>query len=99
MEIQRGAAVLATDGPAGHVRHVIIDPQTRKVTHLVVADYERTNLVPIGEVAGSVGSALRLRGTRAQLQGAERFQREGYRAVDPDRLRNERRGAIGSGRA
>ena len=67
-EIPRDAVVAATDGELGRVRHVVVDPQTRHVTDLVVEQDGRRWLVPAGAVAGVEGDHVRLQTERAQVQ-------------------------------
>lgn len=85
--IQRNARVLASDGEVGRVSHVIVDPQTKEVTHLVVGrdgdDYE----VPITAVQRVEGDRVTLQGDRSAV--GRRFDREQYHEVDEDEVRGD----------
>lgn len=54
LAINKGAAVLATDGTVGKVDELIIDPETDQITHLVLREHElvKTLLVtiPVSEI-------------------------------------------------
>jgi len=87
LNIQRNARVLASDGEVGRVSHVIVDPQTKEVTHLVVgrdgADYE----VPMTAVRSVDGDRVTLQGDRSAV--GRRFDREQYHEVDEDEVRSD----------
>ena len=72
-----GEPVMATDGQAGRLDDVLLDPRTRRVTHLVVAPTtgpdRSPRLVPIG-VATTHGSALRLSWAADDLLRAPRVE-------------------------
>jgi sporulation protein YlmC with PRC-barrel domain len=74
-----GAEAICTDGVAGEVRQVVIDPVARVVTHLVVEPKHRSGLgrlVPLDLVDATTGD-IRLRCTTAefeQLDHAEETQ-------------------------
>jgi len=88
MNIQRNARVLAADGEVGPVRHVVVDPQTKEVTHLVVDVDDRDQLIPISSVASVEGDRVTLKGSRADLN-ASGFDREHYHAIDEEVVREE----------
>ena len=47
MNIQREARVEATDGEVGRVKHVVVDPQTKEVTDIVVGQGGDEWLIPL----------------------------------------------------
>ena len=66
------ARVECTDGPSGQVVAVVVDRQTRRVTHVAVEDkslayapYQR--LVPLDQVTEATTSSIRLRCTRDEV--------------------------------
>jgi sporulation protein YlmC with PRC-barrel domain len=68
-----GAEVVCTDGVCGDLRHVVVDPVAKAITHLVVEPRLRRHggrLVPIHLVA-SVGDEIRLTCTKDQYHGLE----------------------------
>jgi sporulation protein YlmC with PRC-barrel domain len=71
-----GAEASCSDGAAGKLRRVIVDPIAEKVTHLVVEPEHRRypgRLVPLDLVDGAAGD-LRLRCTRAEFEKLEPAQ-------------------------
>ncbi len=92
MKINRNARVDGPDGEFGHVRHVIVDPDSREVTHIVVGNDLREWTVPINEVQ-SVDSrrVLLTRPTHEIINSAPQFDRDSYHAVDEDAAREESR--------
>ena len=68
-----GTGVSCSDGPAGRVSRVIVDPVAEKVTHLVVEPGHRGDLgrlVPLDLVDGTAGE-IRLGCTRAEFEQLE----------------------------
>lgn len=90
-----GAGVSCADGPCGAVIRVVINPVTRKLTHLVVEPEGRRGLgrlVPL-ELADATGGEIRLRCTMAEfekLDPAEETQfvpgTRGYEAYGPEQV-------------
>jgi len=65
-----GTEATCSDGTAGKVSRVIVDPLAEKVTHLVIEPKHRrdpSRLVPLDLVDGAVGE-IRLRCTRAEFE-------------------------------
>ncbi len=53
MKLELGGVVACTDGPFGELADVVVDPVSRRVTHLVVQPHHRhdqARLVPIDRV-------------------------------------------------
>jgi len=70
MSFTIGAEASCSDGPAGTVRRVVVDPLARAVTHLVVEPRHRRGLgrlVPV-ELAEAAGDGVRLRCTVAEFE-------------------------------
>ncbi len=99
LKIERDARVVASDGEAGRVTQVVVDPQTREVTDMVVDHDGQQWLVPIGEVASAEKGTVRVRGTRAQLRGASRFERDQFDALAAKRADAETQGRATHGGA
>src|SRR5947209_7711013 len=69
-ELPVDAKAVCSDGQAGHVTDVIVDPVARKVTHIVVREKspaDREFLVPVTSVVDSSRAEVRLACTRAEL--------------------------------
>jgi sporulation protein YlmC with PRC-barrel domain len=76
MDIPIDAHVECADGPGGRSTHVILDPHTRKVTHLVVEEKawpHVARLVPLELVVRSDPHTIWLRCTRAELAALDNF--------------------------
>jgi sporulation protein YlmC with PRC-barrel domain len=90
-----GAGVSCADGACGEVTRVVINPVTRKLTHLVVEPAGRRGLgrlVPLG-LADATGREIQLRCTIAEfekLDPAEETQfvpgTKGYAAYGPEQV-------------
>ena len=69
--------VECTDGRAGTSTHVIFDPATKKITHVVISDnepvVEHSYLVPIDRVAETRHDVIKLDCTLAELAEMEPF--------------------------
>src|SRR5215213_9431227 len=62
MRLELGCAVHCTDAPAGELADVVVDPLSRRVTHLVVQPHgerDGTRLVPV-ERAGAAANGIQL---------------------------------------
>jgi uncharacterized protein (TIGR02271 family) len=86
MNIQRNARVMASDGAVGRVTHVVVAPETKEVTDLVVDDGDGEQLIPISQVQRVEGDRVMLRGSRTALETAG-FRRDQYHEVDEDEVR------------
>ena len=76
IEIPVHANVECADGPCGTSTHVILNPRTRRVTHVVVREGEfphADHLVPIALVAESTPHFIRLRATRKEVAAMAPF--------------------------
>ena len=89
LTIQRGARVEAEDGDVGPVTHVIVDPATREVTHLVVAYDGREWLVPMSAVTAVERDRIRLQGERSLIYARRTFNRDEFQPIDDDQAREE----------
>ena len=88
MRLELGCAVRCTDGDAGALDDVVIDPTRRRVTHLVVAPHHRhdlARLVPIDRArerapAGDepAAAAIDLALSLAELEQFEPLQRSAF---------------------
>ena len=83
MRLDLGCAVHCSDGAFGEIADVVIDPTTRRVTHLVVQPHGRLEsalLVPVERVRpGATGeSGITLDRTIAEIGGLEPVQEAAY---------------------
>ncbi len=80
--IPLNAKVMCTDGLAGESISVVVNPETRSVTHLVVQDKTFPNtmewLVPIEKVTSSTSKKIKLNCTREELSKMRPFTRKHY---------------------
>ncbi len=71
VEVRRGEHVHAADGPIGHVQGLVIDPDSRHVTHVLLQEghlWGRKEVaIPIGAVTG-VDDGIRLSLTKQEVQ-------------------------------
>jgi hypothetical protein len=95
MRLELGSPAACTDGVFGELVDVVVDPQTRAVTHLVVEPHHRhwmARLVPIALVAADPATqGLALACTSAEARRLEHVQRSAFVALgeeleidDPD---------------
>jgi sporulation protein YlmC with PRC-barrel domain len=76
MDIPVNAEVYCTDGPCGRSTYIILNPATRRVTHLVVQEKRFPHaeyLVPIDDVVEATPHLIRLRCTGHELKEFEPF--------------------------
>jgi sporulation protein YlmC with PRC-barrel domain len=92
MRLELGSAVRCTDLPFGELADVIVDPVSRRVTHLVVQPHHRhdgARLVPV-ELASADGDVIALDGSLAQVEALPAVHESAYLRVgefpvaDPD---------------
>jgi sporulation protein YlmC with PRC-barrel domain len=88
MEIAAKAEVYCTDGFFGHVNYIILDPITKKVTHLVVEEDVLTypeRLVPLDLVEECTPYRISINLKKADLRKLESFTRMEFLQSDvPD---------------
>jgi sporulation protein YlmC with PRC-barrel domain len=92
MDIPLNADVQCTDSPCGRSTTIIVNPITRRVTHLVVAEQawphvERT--VPLDLVTGSTPNSICLSCTRHEFLDLQTFIETEYVAGDESFLEYE----------
>jgi sporulation protein YlmC with PRC-barrel domain len=74
------------NGPAGKLRHLVVDPASDSITHLVVDAQQHFGipvLVPIDNVVEAGPERIRLRCSRAQLQQMDPYEEVMTSGVDP----------------
>jgi sporulation protein YlmC with PRC-barrel domain len=79
-----GARVVGRDGDGGKVDALIVDPLTRRVTHLVLND-ERIaprRLAPLALVQSAQPDEVRLEATVAEIEALPAFDEPAYHAPD-----------------
>lgn len=93
--IERGARVLTQDGDLGEVYQVIVDPDTKELTHVVVAVTGGERLmIPSSMIANADDHTVTLDASRSSLEGMAdqlRYNEADFQPVDPDSV--ERPGA------
>lgn len=68
MDIPIDAEVHCTDGPCGRSTHIILNPETSQVTHLVVREHSFTQrLVPVEMVTESSPTRIQIRCSKDRL--------------------------------
>ena len=76
MDISMDAQVNCADGPGGKTNHIILNPKTEVITHLVVKEKEfpyQERLVPIEMIIESTPEHVNLRCTKKQLGEMQAF--------------------------
>jgi hypothetical protein len=89
MDIPINAAVQCSDGPGGHMTHIVLNPVSRKVTDLVVREPWLLGgevVVPIRFIVKSTPEAVYLRLTRRDLAGMQSFIRTQFISPSEDFL-------------
>lgn len=94
MRLELGDQVRCSDAEFGELRDVVVDPTTKRVTHLVVSpthpEVMAARLVPIALVAAGDGTAITLRCSIDEAKDLETAQEVaylrmgGYPVSDPD---------------
>ncbi len=77
MDIPLSAEVQCTDGYAGHLTHVVLNPINRQITHIVIRPDALLSivdhLVPVNLIADSQPNRVRLHCTLQELAGMPEF--------------------------
>ncbi len=87
MDIPINAAVQCTDGPGGHITHIVLNPVSRKVTDVVVREpwlLGSEMVVPVGFIVKSTPETIYLRLARRDLAGMQSFIRTQFIAPSDD---------------
>jgi uncharacterized protein YrrD len=86
MEFREGAVVISSDGKkVGHIRRVVIDPQTEEVTHLVIEKgflFIEDRVIPIEKVASVAPDKILLQISVEHLVDMPVFEIEQYLPAD-----------------
>jgi sporulation protein YlmC with PRC-barrel domain len=85
-EFAIGAEADCSDGACGELSRIIVDPDTRSVTHLVIEPkqrHERGRLVPLDLVASAAAGEIRLRCTLVEFGDLD-LAEENELADDPE---------------
>jgi len=94
-----GTSVACSDGALGELADLVIQPDARRVTHLVVAPHQRRDqarLVPFEMVTpGQSSKEIRLDSTTAQARELPEAQQYAYVRVDENPLPEDDPGAVG----
>jgi sporulation protein YlmC with PRC-barrel domain len=84
-DLHIGAQAVCTDGPAGKVRYVVVDPNADRITHLVVDVQEHFGfpvLVMRDHIRSASREEVRLDCTRDELRTMDPFQEVLFAAPD-----------------
>jgi len=76
MDIAINAQVICVDGPGGKTSHIILNPKTEIITHLVVQEKAfpfQERLVPVEMITESTPEHIKLRCTKEQLGELQAF--------------------------
>jgi uncharacterized protein YrrD len=86
MQFTQGARVLTSDGKdVGHIDQVVMDPQTKEVTHIVVRKgflFTEDKIVPISLIASADEDAIHLREDAGDLYLLPPFEETHYVLLD-----------------
>ncbi|HEV7217056.1 MAG TPA: hypothetical protein VGP33_18255 [Chloroflexota bacterium] len=100
MEYHIGAAVDCSDGSAGKLKHLVVNPASVSITHLVVDAQEHFGipvLVPVDQVAEAVPERILLRCTQSQLEQMDPYEEVVEPGVEAQAGMPGRLGAAGMG--
>ena len=81
-----GADVYTTDGQAGKLMKVVIDPDTERITHLIVEKglFQKTDrVVPIETLGDTSDEGIRLTLSTAELEQLPHYTESQFRVPDP----------------
>ena len=81
-----GADVYTTDGKAGKLMKVVIDPENERVTHLIVEKgllAKTDRVVPLEAIAETGDDGIRLGLSTAELEELPQFNETEFRVPDP----------------
>ena len=87
MEIPLNAHVFCSDGSAGHVTRIVLNPLTQTTTDIVVREsspFGAERVVPIESIVESTHDRVTLRLTRKELAAFQRFMVTEYVALEHD---------------
>lgn len=94
MDVPFNAEVQCTDGTCGRSTHVIFDPQSNAITHLVVKEeglLGDERLVPIDFTLEGTPDRIQLRCTKDEMKSMTPFVRNQY--IQPNKLGDESPGS------
>lgn len=82
MEFKQNAAIVAANGDAvGHLDRVVVDPETKVITHIVVQKgflLKEDKVVPIGLIAEATADRISLREDAGDLHALQPFEEKHY---------------------
>ncbi len=76
MDIPINVEVTCCDGECGHTTHVILNPKTEQVTHVVVQEYafsDDQRLIPVDQIVESTPQEIHLRCCKDELHNMDHF--------------------------
>jgi len=88
MQINRHVPVQASDGEAGRVMHVVLDPDTKEVTDLILDGPHGRSIVPITSVVKAEAERILLGISRAEA-ARQPFAAAQYHGIDEAVVREE----------
>jgi uncharacterized protein YrrD len=82
MEFKQNAAIVTSNGDAvGHIYRVVVDPETKVVTHIVVRKgflFKEDKVVPISLIAEATDEQIKLRDDVGDLHALPLFEEKHY---------------------
>jgi sporulation protein YlmC with PRC-barrel domain len=85
LNFRKNATVLTSDGQQiGHIRRVVLDPKTKRVTHIVIRKgllFHDDRLAPIQMVAEATEDTIRLNEYLGEVQSLPKFDKQQYIAL------------------
>lgn len=92
MQFKNGAGVYTFDGQnVGHIDRVVLNPNTKEVTHLVVRKgflFTEDKIVPLHVIESAIEERVALREDAGNLDGLPPFEETHYIPLDKDDLRS-----------
>jgi osmotically-inducible protein OsmY/sporulation protein YlmC with PRC-barrel domain len=82
-----GAPVFATDGRAGKLDKIVVDPGTQRITHLIVGRgllHKEDRVVPVELVERATPEGIYLHATSEELERQPLYQEESFVTLPPD---------------
>jgi uncharacterized protein YrrD len=86
MQFQQDVSIVTANGQeVGHIDRVVVDPQAKAVTHIVVRKgflFKKEKIVPIGLIANATEDRITLRADAGDLEALPPFEEKHY--VQPE---------------
>ena len=89
MDIPFNAEVQCTDGSGGNIERIIVDPVTRKITHIVVRESGMLGeavMTPVEFITESTPTTVRIRLSIKELKDLQIFVEKNYLTTSPESI-------------